>query len=95
MAFPVSSSWPWASMSSLHFIRSCTPAKECMILSMQEWQGCQQPRRALLAALTMASQRREVISPCQSTRRGSEAAGGRESPSVIPLSRIISPRYSS
>ena len=95
MAVPVSSSCPCSCIISLHLILSWTPESEWIILSIQEWQGCQHPRSALLAALTMASQRSVVISPCQSVILGSSSDTGRLSASTIPLLRTSSDRYSS
>ena len=77
-------------MICAHFRRSCTPAKVWMALSMQRCPGIQQPRSALFAALTMASQRRAVMSPRQMLRRGSEAVRASSSASVMPGSATMS-----
>ena len=47
-------------------------------------QGTKLPSSRLLAALTMASARSRVISPCQSASRGSAGAAGKASPSTAP-----------
>ena len=61
-----------------------------MALSMHRCPGIQQPRSALFAALTMASQRSAVMSPRQMLRRGSEAMRASSSASVMPGSATIS-----
>lgn len=48
---------------ALHASWSCRPAAEWMALSIQPYQGQKHPSRAELAALTMASARRRVMSP--------------------------------
>ena len=67
-AEPVGSSWPCLVMISLQASRSWTPAAEWMALSMQLWSGTKHPSSSLLAALTIASTFRRVMSPCQRSR---------------------------
>lgn len=50
-------------INALRARRSCMPAVEWMVLSMQLCKGIKQPNSALLAALTMASTFNRVMSP--------------------------------
>ncbi len=81
-------------MISWQYRRNCTPAQVWMQLSMQSWHGSQHPSIRLLAALTMASIRRVVMSPRHRTRRGSAVAGS-ASASTTPRRAMASFRYSS
>ena len=73
MAWPVGSSCPWRAISWAQACRSSMPAAEWMALSMHPWQGTKHPSIWLLAALTMASTARVVMSPCQRYSPGGQA----------------------
>ncbi len=64
LARPGGSSPGWSAIIRAHSRRSWNPAAVWMALSTQPWQGMKQPSMALLAALTMASTARVVMSPC-------------------------------
>lgn len=65
-----------------HSFLSCIPAKVWMALSMHLWQGTKHPSIPLLAALTIASHFRVVISPFH---RHMPPSKSRSSIRVIPL----------
>lgn len=50
-------------MISAQAALSWTPAKVCIALSMQAWQGWKHPSKPLLAALTIAPHLSVVMSP--------------------------------